>query len=207
MKVIETPRNQPGEPTLPIEDIAAARSEPPPDVAVLPPRRVLKTLALSFAVLLGLSAASVLVWKFLSYVPFVLPSAIALGHIIFKDWHSFNPPWKRWPIIGMVVAAGVGGVAYQSHQLHEKAVTETTNKATTERLQGKVDATLEAQKNNTEVFANSFKSVSGELADLKTKVATEALRQEITSLQAKLEEHQESARSAEGCAAVHFRSP
>ena len=183
MNAIETPDNH-------AEEAAYATGAVPE--AEAPTARNWKPLGIGVSIAFGLAIVFVLVWKFLSYAPFVLPSAIAIGHIILKDWDSYKSTWKRSLILSIILAAAVGGVAYQSHQLQEKDAAEARYQVNIEGLKGKADAALTAQKNNAEVFTKSFGALSGELSNLKTKVATEALQKQIASLQSKLDDTQKA---------------
>lgn len=120
-----------------------------------------------------------LFYSFSSYVPFVLPSAIALGHVLFKDWRNYDPKWFRWPLLIAILAAGFGGVVYQSRQLAEKASAAVNSRI----LEGKVQASLDVQKTNAQEFTKLISALFTEIADLKTKAATDPLQRSIAGLE------------------------
>jgi hypothetical protein len=144
--------------------------------------QIAAVVVVSVVILAGLA------WKLLAYLLVVLPTLLTLGHFFLKDWHSYKPAWKRWPVLCVILLVGIGAVVYQSHQLHEKAATEARNQANTNRLQGKIEALVAAQKQDGQTFTQSFGILSGQLADLRAKVVTEGLHKEMTDLQAKLDE-------------------
>jgi hypothetical protein len=59
-------------------------------------------------------------------------------------------------------------------------------------LEGEVEAANTAQKNNTGLFIQNYKDLSGQVADLKTQVATKDLQRKLASVETQLEATQKA---------------
>jgi hypothetical protein len=180
---------------LPGEPVAAAPPELPPlEPVTSRPRRVQRIVILG---IIGISLCALGYWQIriirglfnsvLPYAPVVLPSLIALGTILFKDWKNYKPYWVRWVVILFVLTACGVGVAYQHVQREEKSEAARTSQRNIDGLKGQVTAAQQAQTENTKIFTKQFSDLSKELSDLKTKVTTKELQDKIVSLQARLD--------------------
>ena len=55
------------------------------------------------------------------YIPVVVPTAIALGQIRFKDWGNYKHKVVRWALVCFILAGGAWGIVYQSQQIKDRA--------------------------------------------------------------------------------------
>jgi len=172
-------------------DAGSARPEPPPEppvarapVVEIPPLRQSRK-GWIFGALAILALATSGYWQRAAlypqlqhagpYFPVALPGLIALKQLLFKDWRNYKPLWTRWIPFALIAISLAWAIIYQSQQIREKAAAAA-----------RAETAEQAQKTNTEIFARSFKGITDELGEIKTKVATEPLRQEIAGLQSKL---------------------
>jgi hypothetical protein len=152
--------------------------EPPPGApASYSGQRNVLSFTLVTAVALGL-----VYWKrellrgSVPYVPVVIPSLIALVQFLFKDRDSYKPRWSRWVLLAFIVLAGTWGFIYQGQQIADKAASGA-----------RADAAQKSQDQNTKSFLASLKDLSSQVNDLKTKVTTKDLRDQLTIVNGELE--------------------
>lgn len=160
--------------------------EPPPLPA--PPtknrRRLITTAAL-------LCLAAVAFWQRQSlypllqrstpYVPVAIPVLIALHQIVFKDWNNYKPRWVRHILLVFVLSSLGWGILYQGQQIRLKA-----------SASARADAAEKAQAENTRQFLGSLQVLTDKVSDLQTKVATEALQEELATVKDELKRTQQA---------------
>jgi len=163
----------------PINRTPEPRSDPPEQIAPPSPNNLWKFL---FSILLISATVAIVYWqrerlqRVNPYIPVAIPSCIALGQIIFKDWNNYKPKWVRWVLSCLVLAACTWGLLYQSQQLREKVASSA-----------RADAAQQAQEQNTKSFLSALQSLSSQLNDLKTKVATKDLQDQLARVKGELE--------------------
>jgi hypothetical protein len=131
-----------------------------------------------------------MVSSFLRFVPYLLALAVlALALLSLRsDWLEHKNPRLRKAIVVAYICVSVLTLASLYLDSEEK---REAGKSITE-LKSQVESANKAQKDNTELFIDSFKKFNNELSDLRTKVATEPLRQEISTLQGELQKTQKA---------------
>src|ERR1035437_558917 len=186
MNIIETPQSNPEE----AASVPIGESPPTGEVSkaeVQPPARQRPRLPIALAAAAVIAIGILLYWKRQSlqqtthYLPVLLPSLIAAGQILFKDWNNYKPKAVRWLLLLFVLAACIWGISYQDQQIREKA-----------EAAARVDAAQTAQQNNTTQFLAHLGTLSDKLNDLQTKIATEPLREELASVKGELEKTQKA---------------
>jgi hypothetical protein len=122
-----------------------------------------------------------------SYGPIAIPSLIALGQILFKDWHNYKPKWIRWFLLSLVTASFIWGSIYQNEQIRDKAI--ATAKASQENAEAtaRTEAAQQAQSSNTKLFLDSLHGLEQELSTLQTSESTKQLQSELATVKASLE--------------------
>jgi hypothetical protein len=180
---------QPGDSTEKAEQIHLEQNQvSEPLSAPNQPRRPKKIYAL-IALVIAVVLTVVLCWLFRSLIPyatFTLPSVIAFGNLLSKDWRNYKPEWARWLLLVVVVVAGGAAIYVQIGQHNEKLEATRQNQANIDGLRGQIKAAQTAQENNTRQFLLQFQDLSEKLRVLETNAATKEDRAEIVKLNAQL---------------------
>ncbi len=109
-------------------------------------------------------------WNYLLY----LAGAIVAVFNHLKDWDAHKTFWRRWVVLVLIIAIGIGGVI---------------NNYFTDK---KADSQHEADQKEIDKAKAVFGTMSQELHELKKEIKTTGLYKKIASMQAKIEENQKA---------------
>jgi hypothetical protein len=122
----------------------------------------------------------------------LLPYLLAVGTIaaaavdLYQKREDYKNKRLRQIVIALFILTAVLTIFGLYHDNAEKDTEKQEADKTNKSLQAKVDAANNAQKDNTAVFLQQFKDLSGEVGDLKTQVKTDALQKKLDSVQDEL---------------------
>ncbi len=122
---------------------------------------------------------------FFSAIPYILAAgATILGFLtLLKEWDEYKNARLRGGVVVVFTIVGMlGFVSLHLENREKKKAAEDIS-----GLKGQVESAENAQKENTKVFVESFKSLSQKVTDLQTQVKTEALQKQVKRLQADLQ--------------------
>jgi hypothetical protein len=122
-------------------------------------------------------------WSF-AVIPYLLAiGTVALGAFeIIKDWSDYEESRLKIAVASVFIVVAALSLIGLYHDSQEK----TAAKADMKALQAKADAAIQAQADNTKMYVESFKDMSGQIGDLKAEVKTEALQKKLAAVQAEL---------------------
>jgi hypothetical protein len=126
---------------------------------------------------------------FFDFVPYILAiGTILLGAFeIVKDWKEYKTSWLRISVFVVFIVVAALSIASLRHDNQEKKDAKLKADGEMKTLQGKVDTANQAQKDNTKLFVDSFKEMSGKVSELKSEVKTEALQKKLEAVQTELQ--------------------
>jgi hypothetical protein len=121
-------------------------------------------------------------------VPYlVIVGTIVLGlFTLLKEWEDYKNPRLRTAVGCGLIILGILTIVNLYLEFEEKQKASGAIK----RLEGQVQATNDAQKENTEQFLKSFDKLSAELSKLQTQAATEELQKELAKVKGELQKTQ-----------------
>lgn len=121
----------------------------------------------------------------LKWSPYILAVSGLIANLIglVKDWREHRTRWLRVSLLVVLVLSAVLTAMglYQSNDDMTKLQTKA------DALQTKADTAISLERDNAKLFTTQFANLSHTVADLQTKVATEALQKELTSVQTELQ--------------------
>jgi len=130
-------------------------------------------------------------WQFtktlLPYASVIVPTFIAAGQVLFKDWNSYRPKWIRWVLIAAIAMVGTWAVYYQHQQFTDREAKDFQARTDKAASEARVRSAEKAQADNTVLYLSSFETLSNKITDLQTTVATKELQDQLTKTQTELE--------------------
>ncbi len=191
---IAEPENTETEASLPPQDVqpeptAQVITPEPPPAAPQPKKNYGFIVAVTLLVLaMGLAYLKrQVIPELLPYVSVIGTTLIAAGQVIFKDWNNYRPKWTTYFLLACIAAAATLGVYWQYDQLADRRAQERAAQAEKAASDARVKAAEKAQADNTERYVSSFETLNTQINDLKTKVATKELQDQLAKTQGELE--------------------
>ena len=114
-------------------------------------------------------------------IPYILAAftCLASAFELFKKKPEGEKPWFRNVSLGFLFVVAILSIAALHHERSEQAQNAS-------KLDAQAKTAKEDQDTNTKRFLESFKDLSGQVADLKTQVRTDALQKKLDAVQSEL---------------------
>jgi len=121
-----------------------------------------------------------------------IPCLLAIGTIVLgllallKEWEEYKNPRLRIAVGCVLVIVGlltVVSLYLDSKEKREAASNINRLEGQVKGLEGEVKAANTAQKENTQLFLDSFKTLSERVSELQTQVKTEALQKKLATVE------------------------
>jgi hypothetical protein len=132
-----------------------------------------------------------------SVIPYLLPVVtLVLGLLtLLKEWEEYKNPRLRIAVGCVLIIVGlltIMSLYLDFEETRETAGTISRLEGQVKGLEGEVKAAHNAQKDNTQLFLESFKKLSAEVSNLQTQVKTEALQKKLATVESELQRTQKA---------------
>jgi hypothetical protein len=135
-------------------------------------------------------------WTFNAFPYFLPVVTLILGLLtLLKEWEEYKNPRLRIAVGCVLIIVGlltIVSLYLESEEKRQAAETISRLEGQVKGLEGEVKAANTAQKENTQLFVDSFKKLSDEVSNLRTQVKTEPLQKKLETVEAELQRTQKA---------------